>query len=886
MPVTQETSPKITMSGRFRLFPLTTDYGARGEDDKESRHAKEDLQLSYALSDTPSAQDEGRGSHDGVAPDPRTPKERYTVSLASTDVNSSQSSIQSYEDDDDSTVPPPGMVFSNAECKLTPEPADTDFRKEFPPDPIIGSELEEAARVWKVYRKEAKAFDDVLLDGWSTTLDILLIFAGLFSAVATAFVIESYQSLQPDNTAYAATALYILVAASNHSTGMTLPSPPDLAYKSPLSRWINGLWFTSILLSLAVALLSILAKQWITEYRARNNASAKSPKDWVLRREVYFQALNTWHVAEVVAFLPVLLHLSLFLFFAGVVAFLWTLDKAIGIWIIALGGSLGVFYLACTLIPLWVPQCPTSTPLSMQMRTSALALGLTGLTVILAAPQTIKQTISSVLWKIQRRSPQWEISLVPSRTTVFRNACKRVISYIADRVAGLFGRIHTSNTADTFVGTLLAPAYEPSPTGDNPSIFQRLKKTVERLEGIRDDKSGIRHHLEQNCHKLEADALHWLIVEVSDSDAVAVGLQALGAFRWNSAAVDILRTRDRLVDFPDGIAFTRSSSGHTSSEVLRVIRSAMCMRRHGERVALYERVESLTQGNDADYADLGLLCARTKYLALNIATWREASPSLASTALLAIRAEYLDHRLAYLLCCDLAMFSGDDWDLALKAAMSSGGNQWDLAAEEARANVAVNLIPLFAKPFRLAVLTAARDSRWANVVEDPWVDPLLRRILECLRPSENTPDTYNLLPPSALDLLSERRFYDAIPTESIPAILSYFPYNVDRAMRGATAESLVQFWAAFAFLASRRKTSDTPTSVDLSLVSMCATALRTWRELKAFRSAILDAILRRHVASSATAPFWAIPERWLLHASSTFLEVADALAAASSPPCQ
>ncbi|KZV95962.1 hypothetical protein EXIGLDRAFT_589015, partial [Exidia glandulosa HHB12029] len=120
---------------------------------------------------------------------------------------------------------------------------------------------------WKVYRKEAEIFDRALLQGWSETLDILLIFAGLFSAVATAFVIESYQSLQPDNAAYAATALYILVAVSNHSTGMTLPPPADLAYKSSTSRWINGLWFTSILLSLSVALLSILAKQWITEYR-------------------------------------------------------------------------------------------------------------------------------------------------------------------------------------------------------------------------------------------------------------------------------------------------------------------------------------------------------------------------------------------------------------------------------------------------------------------------------------------------------------------------------------------------------------------------------------------------------------------------------------------
>lgn len=36
--------------------------------------------------------------------------------------------------------------------------------------------MDDAARVWKVYRKEANAYDAALLDGWSGTLDILLIF--------------------------------------------------------------------------------------------------------------------------------------------------------------------------------------------------------------------------------------------------------------------------------------------------------------------------------------------------------------------------------------------------------------------------------------------------------------------------------------------------------------------------------------------------------------------------------------------------------------------------------------------------------------------------------------------------------------------------------------
>ncbi|KZV95243.1 hypothetical protein EXIGLDRAFT_610785, partial [Exidia glandulosa HHB12029] len=128
--------------------------------------------------------------------------------------------------------------------------------------------MDDGARVWKVYRDEAMAYDTTMLDGWSQTLDILLLFAGLFSAVATAFVIESYKLLQPDNEAFMVSALYIIATASNRSAAATLPVPAALnPSTSTLPRWINGLWFTSILLSLAVAFLTILVKQWITEYR-------------------------------------------------------------------------------------------------------------------------------------------------------------------------------------------------------------------------------------------------------------------------------------------------------------------------------------------------------------------------------------------------------------------------------------------------------------------------------------------------------------------------------------------------------------------------------------------------------------------------------------------
>ncbi|KZV98418.1 hypothetical protein EXIGLDRAFT_565883, partial [Exidia glandulosa HHB12029] len=150
---------------------------------------------------------------------------------------------------------------------------------------------------------------------------------GLFSAVATAFLIESYKSLQLDSGAYTANVLFALLNQTSPLSARTLPLPPTLdASPTSLSRWINGLWFTSLVLALAVALLCILVKQWIGEYVARNSASAHNARDWARRHQVYFQALSRWPVGQLVSVLPLMLHISLFLFIAGVAAFLWDLD--------------------------------------------------------------------------------------------------------------------------------------------------------------------------------------------------------------------------------------------------------------------------------------------------------------------------------------------------------------------------------------------------------------------------------------------------------------------------------------------------------------------------------------------------------------------------------
>ncbi|KZV96968.1 hypothetical protein EXIGLDRAFT_608612, partial [Exidia glandulosa HHB12029] len=160
------------------------------------------------------------------------------------------------------------VIEINSASIYPPEAADTEFKQKHAPD-VYGDEAATNARVWRIYREHAPTHDQALLDGWHNTLDILLIFAGLFSAVLTTLLIESYHQLQPDYTEYIATALYTVLAQNTSSgvipRGIALPSPQTFT-PSTTSVWVNGLWFTSLMISLSVSLLCILAKQWLKEY--------------------------------------------------------------------------------------------------------------------------------------------------------------------------------------------------------------------------------------------------------------------------------------------------------------------------------------------------------------------------------------------------------------------------------------------------------------------------------------------------------------------------------------------------------------------------------------------------------------------------------------------
>ncbi|KDQ21288.1 hypothetical protein BOTBODRAFT_122972, partial [Botryobasidium botryosum FD-172 SS1] len=96
-------------------------------------------------------------------------------------------------------------------------------------------------------------------------MDVLLIFAGLFSAIVTAFLIEAYKNLSEDNTATNNTLLrQISVSMGNAQPEGSLLLVPFKASRSAIR--VNCMWFTSLIISLSATVVTVLAKQWIDDY--------------------------------------------------------------------------------------------------------------------------------------------------------------------------------------------------------------------------------------------------------------------------------------------------------------------------------------------------------------------------------------------------------------------------------------------------------------------------------------------------------------------------------------------------------------------------------------------------------------------------------------------
>ncbi|KIJ53111.1 hypothetical protein M422DRAFT_242223 [Sphaerobolus stellatus SS14] len=166
------------------------------------------------------------------------------------------------------------------------------------------------AQFWNQYKQVAKQTDEEFLERYNGDLDAQLIFAGLFSAVSSAFISKWKALYNRTQTQRQMLCLHTLTGL-----GSTV-------------LWTQALAYLSLGLSLLAAFGAVLGKQWLAQFKtSRFGYGTRSERG--IRRYRKVKGIEEWHLRPILDSLPVILQLSLLLFGISLAVDLFSLNKGL-----------------------------------------------------------------------------------------------------------------------------------------------------------------------------------------------------------------------------------------------------------------------------------------------------------------------------------------------------------------------------------------------------------------------------------------------------------------------------------------------------------------------------------------------------------------------------
>ncbi|KAF9785309.1 hypothetical protein BJ322DRAFT_1006018, partial [Thelephora terrestris] len=129
--------------------------------------------------------------------------------------------------------------------------------------PRLESNDNARAEFFKKFKYEADKYDNDLSKRCSSDLDTASLFAGLFSAVTSAFIVAVETKLEPDYTRLSYNVLTV-IADANLGTippGQH-PTLPQWTGPDPTLVHVQSILFSSLAASLLSAFVALLGKQW------------------------------------------------------------------------------------------------------------------------------------------------------------------------------------------------------------------------------------------------------------------------------------------------------------------------------------------------------------------------------------------------------------------------------------------------------------------------------------------------------------------------------------------------------------------------------------------------------------------------------------------------
>jgi hypothetical protein len=189
---------------------------------------------------------------------------------------------------------------------------------------------------------------------------------GLFSAAVATLVSVSIQDLQPNPQNSSPSYLGNIYQLQDPNTPISASLDVAPRFSPPrYAVWVNSFWFLSLAMSLTCGLLATLLQQWARRYITITQPSC-GPRKRARIRAFFAEGLASEkrHLHLAVEALPILLHMSLFVFFAGLLVLLFNTDHTVFGIVAGWVGLCVAVYGYITFIPVFRQDRPYFSPLS------------------------------------------------------------------------------------------------------------------------------------------------------------------------------------------------------------------------------------------------------------------------------------------------------------------------------------------------------------------------------------------------------------------------------------------------------------------------------------------------------------------------------------------
>ncbi|OAX32877.1 hypothetical protein K503DRAFT_570972, partial [Rhizopogon vinicolor AM-OR11-026] len=157
----------------------------------------------------------------------------------------------------------------------------------------LGKDVE--SKFWATYKRVSNEHDDDFLERANDDMAIILIFAGLFSAVNSTFIIGMQPN--PGDTTNALMVDLIKIIANGTNAGIDISNLSSSTGYSTSTVWMQTLAYASLSLSLLAAFGAVMGKQWLNSYKAARGRGTL--QDRGLQRQRKLDGLEHWHLKKV-----------------------------------------------------------------------------------------------------------------------------------------------------------------------------------------------------------------------------------------------------------------------------------------------------------------------------------------------------------------------------------------------------------------------------------------------------------------------------------------------------------------------------------------------------------------------------------------------------------